>query len=68
MTSTPSVANPGAGFALGDYEHTGIDGIMAASPNGNGQLVYVRNPSLSGAAATGVVFGSGWQFINRIIP
>ena len=67
-TSSPSDQNPLAGFAVGDYEHTGSDGIMAANPSGSGQLVYVKNPMVAGGQATGVVMGSGWQYIDRIVP
>jgi hypothetical protein len=67
-TSSPSDQNPGAGFAVGDFENTGSDGVMAANPGGSGKLVYVKNPLVAGGQATATVMGSGWQYINRIVP
>jgi Subtilase family/FG-GAP-like repeat/FG-GAP repeat len=65
--SSPSDQSPTAGFAVGDYEHTGSDGVMAASPSGSGQLIYIKSP-LTGLPAAAQVIGSGWQTIARIIP
>jgi hypothetical protein len=68
VTSLPSALNPLTGMAVGDYEHTGRDGVMVANPGGNGQLLYVKNPLQQGGTTTATVIGSGWQGIHSIIP
>ena len=58
--------NASAGWSDGDYEARGSVGEVFASPGGNGQLVYVKDPTAS-SAATATVIGSGWQMFAFLV-
>ncbi|MEN2739436.1 VCBS repeat-containing protein [Microbacterium sp. X-17] len=67
----PQVADGGQawrGWSIADVEGTGRSGLLIASPNGNGQLVYVPSPldGQNGTPASRVV-GSGWNAMQSII-
>ncbi|HEY2557028.1 MAG TPA: VCBS repeat-containing protein, partial [Diaminobutyricibacter sp.] len=62
--------NPAGGFALGDWEGRGYDSLISMSPDGSGNLVYIKDPMPpnSGTFYDPVVISKGWQGIARIIP
>ena len=68
--STAGSENPAAGFAVGDWEGRGYDSLISVSPDGSGNLVYIKDPMppLSGTFYDPVVISTGWQIIARIIP
>jgi hypothetical protein len=62
--------NPTAGFALGDWEGRGCDSLISVSPDGSGNLVYIKDalPESTGTYTFPTVISTGWQIIARIIP
>jgi hypothetical protein len=68
--STSGSENPAAGFAVGDWEGRGYDSLISVSPDGSGNLVYIKDPMPpdGGTFYEPAVIGTGWQIIARIIP
>ncbi|RDV46824.1 hypothetical protein DOE76_01965 [Leifsonia sp. ku-ls] len=59
-----NVTNAYAGWAAGHYEGRGSAGVVFASPDNDGRLIYAKDP---GVSSTGSVIGAGWQMFAFLV-